>query len=64
MAFSLLWTLLQPLLVAAIRALLPWLIDRITADIKAGRPVVILDSEVRYVLQNRKEAVRAAYRGN
>ena len=64
MPFAILWTLLQPLLIAALRALLPWLIDRITADIKAGRPVVILDSEVRYVLQSRKEAVRAAYRGD
>lgn len=63
MAFSVLWALLQPLLVAAIRVLLPWLVDRISSDIKAGRETVILPSEVRFVLQSKKESVRAAYRG-
>lgn len=64
MGFAILFQLLGPLLIAAIKALLPWLIDRVTADVKAGRPTVILDSEVRFVLQSRKEAVRAAYRGD
>lgn len=64
MPFSILFSLLQPLLIAALRVLLPWIIERVTADIKAGRPTVILDSEVGFVLQSRKDAVRAAYRGN
>lgn len=63
MPFSILFALLQPLLIAAIKILLPWLVERITADVKAGRPTVILDSEIGFVLQSRKDAVRAAYRG-
>lgn len=63
MGFAILFQLLGPLLVAAIKALLPWLVERISADIKAGRPTVILDSEVRFVLQSKREAVKAAYRG-
>lgn len=64
MPFSILFSLLQPLLIAALRVLLPWIIDRVSADIKAGRPTVILDSEIGFVLKSKKEAVRAAYRGN
>lgn len=62
MGFSLLWTLLFPLLKAALQALLPWLIDRLTADIKAGRTPHIDDSELRMQLTARKEVVRRAYK--
>lgn len=62
MPFALLWSILFPLLKAALQALLPWLIDKITADIKAGRVPKIDDSELRMQLIARKEVVRRMYR--
>jgi len=64
MGFSFLWTLLFPLLKAAITALLPWLIDKITEDLKAGREPSIDDAELKYQLTARKEVVRRTYRAN
>lgn len=61
MPFGLLFQLLAPLLVAAIRALLPWLIEVITDDIKAGRPTVIKPEEIRYQMQVRKDKIRTMY---
>lgn len=62
MAFGLLWSLLWPLLVAALRTILPWLIDRLTQDIKAGRTPVVSDEEIRYALTSHKAAIQASYR--
>jgi len=62
MAFGLLWNLLWPLLVAALRTILPWLIDRITRDVRAGRVPVIADEEIRYALTSHKAAIQATYR--
>ena len=64
MPFGILWTILQPLILPLIQCLLPWLIDRITADVKAGRPTVITDSDIRMQVARNKDRVRAAYRGN
>ena len=61
MGFGILWGLLSPLLVAAIKTLLPWLIERITEDLKAGRQTVIEPSEIRYQMQVRKSAIRSVY---
>lgn len=63
MGFTLLFQLLAPLLVAAIRALLPWLIDKITDDIKAGRPTVITESDIKFHMAAKKDAIKAAYKG-
>jgi len=64
MAFSILWAILQPLILPLLQCLLPWLIDRITADVKAGRKTVITDSDIRMQVARNREAVRARYRGN
>lgn len=64
MLFTTLWTLLSPLLIAAIKTLLPWLIERITADVKAGRKTIITDDDIKYQMNGRKEQIRAAYKGN
>jgi hypothetical protein len=61
--FTVLWPLIQPIIMALFKALLPWLIDRITADIKAGRPTVITDAELKSAVAARKATARAAYRG-
>lgn len=63
MPFAFLWAILQPLILPLIQCLLPWLIDRITADVKAGRKTVITESEIRMQVARNKEAVRARYRG-
>jgi hypothetical protein len=62
--FGILWKLLQPLILPLIQCLLPWLIDRITADVKAGRPTVITDSDIRMQVARNREAVRARYKGH
>lgn len=64
MPFALLWSLLWPLLQAAIRVILPWLIDRITYDIKAGRPTTVTADEVKEQMLARKDSIRKAYRGS
>lgn len=63
MPFAILWGLLAPLLTAAIKAILPWLIDRITEDVIAGRKTTITAAEVREQMTARKETIRAAYQG-
>lgn len=62
MAFGFLWSLLWPLLLAAFRTILPWLIERITKDVRAGRVPVIADEEIRYALTSHKAAIQASYR--
>lgn len=44
--------------------LMPWIIDRVTSDIKSGRLTIIDESEIKHELMRRKEAIRAAYRGH
>lgn len=63
MGFALLFNLLSPLLVAALKILLPWIIERVTDDIKAGRPTEIDESDIRFHLAAKKDAIRAAYKG-
>jgi hypothetical protein len=62
--FSLIWPLLQPLILPLLQCLLPWLIDRITADVKAGRKTVITDADIRAQVARNKDRVRAMYRGS
>ena len=62
MPFSLLFTLLGPLLRAALQVLLPWILERLKADIAVGRPTVISNDEIKMQLQARKESIRMAYR--
>lgn len=62
MPFAILFSLLGPLLRAAIQVLLPWLIDRITADIQAGRTTTISNDEIKMQLSARKESIRMAYK--
>ena len=64
MPFGILWTILQPLILPLLQCLLPWLIDRITADVKAGRKTVITDADIKAQVARNKEAVRARYRGH
>ena len=62
MPFSILFSLLWPLLQAVLRVILPWLVERITHDVKAGRqPTVTLD-EVKMQVLARKESIRKAYK--
>lgn len=63
MPFAILWPILWPLLKSAIEALMPWLIERITADIRAGRQPTIESLDVKGQLLARKEVIRRAYKG-
>ena len=63
MGFGILWTMLSPLLAAALKVLLPWLVERITEDVKAGRKTTISAAEVKQQMTARKDAIRAVYQG-
>jgi hypothetical protein len=62
--FALLWTLLSPLLIAALKQLLPWLIQRITDDVNAGRPTVITDAQIKAAMNFNREKIKAHYYGD
>jgi hypothetical protein len=63
MPFAILWTLLSPLLIKALQVLLPWLIDKITNDIRNGKRTIVTEADIRYQMHQRKDLIRAAYKG-
>lgn len=64
MPFGLLFQLLLPLITKVIQVLLPWLVDIITADVKAGRETTISEADIKQAVISRKEAIRQVYRGS
>lgn len=63
MPFGILWPLLWPLLKSAIEALMPWLIEQITSDVRAGRTPTMESLDIKGQLLARKEVIRRAYKG-
>jgi hypothetical protein len=43
--------------------LLPWLIDKITSDIQNGKRTIVTEADIRYQMHQRKDLIRAAYKG-
>lgn len=61
--FALLWPLIKLIAVPLLRAILPWLLERIAESIRSGRPVTFTDAELAQAVDQQQTQMQAVYRG-
>ena len=62
--FAVFWPVIQLVAVPLIKAVLPWILERIADSIRSGQPVTFTDDELRMAVANQETSMRTVYRGN
>lgn len=61
--FAVVWPIVQLIAVPLLRAILPWLLERMADSIRSGQSLNLTDAEIVAAVGQQEHAMKTAYRG-